>query len=94
MVGGNFEPESFRGIDVIRTPPQPLTGDGGFTGNVNSVMPLTNGSSYLAMANLNIDAQLSDGIRVSLTTYLSSRHHAGRLGKRRLYPVRQVAVPA
>ncbi|AHM63428.1 hypothetical protein D770_25925 [Flammeovirgaceae bacterium 311] len=29
----------------------------------------------LANANLNIDAQLSDGIRVSLQTYLSSRHH-------------------
>jgi hypothetical protein len=27
------------------------------------------------MANLNIDAQLSDGIRVSLTSYLATRHH-------------------
>jgi hypothetical protein len=27
------------------------------------------------MANLNIDAQLADGIRVNLTTYLASRHH-------------------
>ena len=29
----------------------------------------------LAMANLNIDAQLSDGIRVNLSVYLASRHH-------------------
>ena len=29
----------------------------------------------LAMANFNIDAQLADGIRVSLVSYMSSRHH-------------------
>jgi hypothetical protein len=29
----------------------------------------------LATANLNMDAQLADGIRVNLITYLSSRHH-------------------
>lgn len=29
----------------------------------------------LAAANLNLDAQLADGIRVNLITYLSSRHH-------------------
>ena len=46
----------------------------GFEGNVNSLIPLTNGFD-LAMANLNIDAQLADGIRVNLTTYLASRHH-------------------
>ena len=27
------------------------------------------------MANLNIDAQLGDGIRLNMTMYLSSRHH-------------------
>ena len=27
------------------------------------------------MANLNIDAQLDDGIRMNLTMYLSARHH-------------------
>ena len=30
----------------------------------------------LATANLNLDAQLADGIRLNLVTYLSSRHHA------------------
>jgi hypothetical protein len=42
--------------------------------NVNELMPLKNGFN-LAMANLNIDAQLSDGIRMNLTAYLSARHH-------------------
>lgn len=42
--------------------------------NVNQLMKLTNGFN-LAMANLNIDVQLSDGIRMNLTTYLSTRHH-------------------
>jgi len=42
--------------------------------NVNDVMKLSNAFN-LAMANLIIDAQLADGVRMSLTTYLSSRHH-------------------
>ena len=42
--------------------------------NSNQLMPLTNGFN-LPMANLNIDAQLADGIRVSLTVYLATRHH-------------------
>jgi hypothetical protein len=70
-VGGNFE-QSFQALRDQNTA-VPLT-EAGFTGNINSIMPLTNGFD-LAMANLNIDAQLSDGIRVNLTTYLASRHH-------------------
>ena len=70
-VGGNFE-QSFQALRdqntaVAVVPP-------GSAGNINSLIPLTNGFD-LAMANLNIDAQLSDGIRVSLTAYLASRHH-------------------
>jgi hypothetical protein len=42
--------------------------------NTNKLMPLTSGAN-LAMANLNIDVQLSDGIRTNLVTYLSTRHH-------------------
>lgn len=70
-VGGNFE-QSFQSLKDKNTA-SPLT-QAGFTGNVNSIEPLTAGFD-LAAANLNIDAQLSDGIRVSLTTYLASRHH-------------------
>ena len=70
-VGGNFE-QSFQSLQNKNTA-LPMT-ETGFTGNVNSVEQLTDGFD-LAMANLNIDAQLSDGIRVNLTTYLASRHH-------------------
>ena len=70
-IGGNFE-QSFqmlRDQNTAASATQP-----GFTGNVNSLMPLTNGFD-LAMANLVVDAQLADGIRVDLTVYLASRHH-------------------
>ena len=70
-VGGNLE-QSFQMLRDKNTA-IPVT-EAEFTGNVNSLTPLTNGFD-LAMANLNIDAQLTDGIRVSLTVYLSSRHH-------------------
>ncbi len=42
--------------------------------DANQLMGLTNGFN-LAMANLNIDVQLADGIRLNVTTYLSTRHH-------------------
>lgn len=42
--------------------------------NTNQLISLTNGFTR-AMANLNIDAQLDDGIRLNLTMYLSARHH-------------------
>jgi hypothetical protein len=70
-VGGNFE-QSYQALRDQNTA-IPLI-QPGFNGNVNSLIPLTNGFN-LAMANLNIDAQLADGIRVNLTTYLASRHH-------------------
>src|ERR1700710_2909672 len=70
-VGGNFEME-FQGLRNFNTA-APATRTG-FTGNVNSLETLTNGFS-LPMANLNVDAQLEDGIRMNITAYLSSRHH-------------------
>ncbi len=70
-VGGNFE-QTFQALRDQNTA-LPAT-KAGFTGNVNSLIPLINGFD-LAMANLNIDAQLSDGIRVNIDVYLSSRHH-------------------
>jgi len=42
--------------------------------NSNQLMRLTNGFN-LPMANLNLDAQLADGIRMELTVYLATRHH-------------------
>jgi len=40
----------------------------------NRLYPLQDGF-MTAQANLNMDVQLADGIRLNLTTYLSSRHH-------------------
>jgi hypothetical protein len=42
--------------------------------NANLLYPLGSGFNT-AMANLNMDVQLADGIRLNLVTYLSSRHH-------------------
>jgi hypothetical protein len=68
-VGGNFA-QDFQGLtDQNNATVVMVAGK-----NVNQLMPLTNGFN-LAMANLNIDVQLADGIRMNLTTYLSSRHH-------------------
>jgi hypothetical protein len=70
-VGGNFE-QSFQMLTDQNT--AVAATKTGFTGNVNSLIPLTTGFD-LAMANLVLDAQLADGIRVNLTVYLSARHH-------------------
>lgn len=43
--------------------------------NLNELYKLGNGFN-LAMANLNLDVQLEDGIRLSLENYMSSRHHS------------------
>lgn len=69
-VGGNFT-QDFQGLRHHNNATLVLAPDGS---NSNELMPLKNGFN-LAMANLNIDAQLSDGIRLNLTTYLSTRHH-------------------
>ena len=68
-IGGNFT-QDFQML-TAESSPTPLVDSG--SGN-NKVQELTSGFN-LAMANLNIDAQLSDGIRLNLVTYLSSRHH-------------------
>lgn len=42
--------------------------------NLNQLVEIGAGSN-LATANLNIDVELMDGVRLNLITYLSSRHH-------------------
>jgi hypothetical protein len=71
LVGGNFE-MAFQGLRDQNTAAY-LT-KAPYIGNVNSLEPLNSGFD-LPMANLNIDAQLADGIRMNLTVYLASRHH-------------------
>ena len=54
--------------------------------NTNQLISLTNGFNR-AMANLNIDAQLADGIRMNLTMYLSTRHHQETWVKGGIYSI-------
>jgi len=68
-IGGNFT-QDFQGLKDQNNSTPVLVGGV----NTNQLMPLTNGFN-LAMANLNIDVQLEDGIRMNLTMYLSTRHH-------------------
>jgi len=68
-MGGNFTLD-FQGLNHQNTATSVLV-DGI---NSNELIGITNGFN-LAMANLNLDTQLDDGIRMNLTIYLSSRHH-------------------
>jgi hypothetical protein len=69
-VGGNFT-QDFQALSHQNNATPLYNAD---SVNINKPVSLTNGFTR-AMANLNIDAQLSDGIRLNLTMYLSSRHH-------------------
>ena len=46
----------------------------GVTTNLNALVPITRGFN-LADANLMMNMQVADGIRVQLSTYLASKHH-------------------
>jgi hypothetical protein len=69
-IGGNFT-QDFQGLKHQNNA-TPVLVAGGV--NSNQLIALTNGFNR-AMANLNIDVQLDNGIRLNLTMYLSSRHH-------------------
>lgn len=69
-VGGAFA-QQFQGLSHSNTALENLNANGV---NTNELMNIGNGFN-LATANLNIDVALYDGIRLNLTTYLSSRHH-------------------
>lgn len=68
-VGGNFT-QDFQVLDHSNDA-TPVYADGINSNRLASLKPGFN----LAMANLNIDAQLADGVRMNLTVYLSARHH-------------------
>jgi len=67
-IGGAFSQE-FQSLSHTNTDTT-LLGTGS-----NTLYDLGSGFN-LAMANLNLDVQLADGIRVSLENYMSSRHHS------------------
>ncbi|MFT2008268.1 hypothetical protein ACMA1I_06300 [Pontibacter sp. 13R65] len=68
-LGGGFA-QQFQGLQHRNTATAIMQGEN----NLNQLMPIENGFN-LATANLNLDVQLADGIRLNLVTYLSSRHH-------------------
>ncbi|UOE49785.1 hypothetical protein MTO98_01695 [Mucilaginibacter sp. SMC90] len=70
-VGGNFE-LTFQALKQSNTAAPYIPT--GYTSSVTSLQPLTHGFT-LPMANLNLDIQLADGVRMNLTQYLASRHH-------------------
>ena len=69
-VGGNFT-QDFQGLQHQNSATPVYNANAINTNQLMSIQPGFN----LAMANLNIDAQLADGIRMRMTMYLSSRHH-------------------
>ncbi len=69
-VGGNFT-QDFQGLSQVNNAAAVYNAD---SLNLNKLISLKNGFN-LAMANLNVDVQLEDGIRMNLTMYLSTRHH-------------------
>ncbi len=72
-LGGNFT-QQFQALDhENKAESIDKDGDGKIDIN-NDLVDLSNGFN-LATANMNIDAQLMEGVRVNLVTYLSSRHH-------------------
>lgn len=69
-VGGNFA-QQFQALSHENTALPNLDDNGVDRNALYNIAPGFN----LATANLNIDVQLEDGIRLNLVTYLSSRHH-------------------
>jgi hypothetical protein len=67
--GGAFT-QQFQGIAHSNTAAAKMSG----TTNANALMPIGKGFNN-AVANLYVNAQLAKGIRVAMTSYLSSRHH-------------------
>jgi hypothetical protein len=70
-VGGNFE-LTFQALGEQNTAVSYIPK--GYTSSVTTLIPLAH-AFQLPMANLAVDVQLADGIRMNLTQYLASRHH-------------------
>ena len=69
-IGGNFT-QDFQALNHSNSAAEVVVNGA----NINQLVKLKNGFN-LATANLNVDAQLEDGIRLNLIMYLSSRHHS------------------
>lgn len=71
-IGGAFT-QQFQALSHENNADVRLDADG--KTNLNELYALGNGFN-LATANLNLDVQLEDGIRLSVENYMSSRHHS------------------
>jgi hypothetical protein len=69
-LGGNFT-QQFQFLEHSNTASPVFNADGI---NINQLIEIGPGFN-LATANLNLDVQLADGVRMNLITYLSSKHH-------------------
>lgn len=69
-IGAGFSQE-YQGLEHSNTANKVLNTSGV---NTNELMDIGGGFNT-ATANLNLDAQLADGIRMNMISYLSSRHH-------------------
>jgi len=69
-VGGHFA-QQFQGLSHENTAVAVINSS---NVNINELVDIGMGTN-LATANLNIDVELMDGVRLNLVTYLSSRHH-------------------
>ncbi|HSF54002.1 MAG TPA: hypothetical protein VLA71_09635 [Algoriphagus sp.] len=69
-IGGHFA-QQLQSLSHENTASEVLNPNGV---NLNQLIEIGAGSN-LATANLNIDVELMDGVRLNLITYLSSRHH-------------------
>ncbi len=70
-IGGNFT-QDFQALAHQNNATPVYSATGVNTNQLASIQPGFN----LAMANLGVDVQLEDGIRMNVTMYLSSRHHS------------------
>ncbi len=70
-IGGNFA-QSLQNLKHSNTAAPKMVGTPAV--DANKLTPISNGFNT-AMANLNIDVALADGISLNLVTYLSTRHH-------------------
>ncbi len=72
-IGGAFT-QQFQALSHENASDAKIALIGGTKYNTNMLYPITSGFNT-ASANLMFDVQLEDGVRLNLTSYLSSRHH-------------------
>ena len=73
QVGAAFR-QQYQGLEHRNTAVAVNQTTAGVTSNINQLVDITRGYN-LADANLSMNMQVADGIRVHLSSYLASKHH-------------------